>query len=196
MNQGLDYNTKRQHLAMPEYGREVQKMIEKAITIPKKADRQRYAEGIIDVMRTVSQRNRPGAELEHKLWDHLALMSDFKLDIDYPFDISRVAESKNKPSPLKYPMKKIPVRHYGALMFEVFEKLKTMPKDNDYDILVSYAANQMKKMLTTWSHGSAQDEKVADDLAYFTDGRVQLDLGTFRFDKPAAPRQATKKRKK
>lgn len=171
-------------------------MIDKAVTIPKKADRQRYAEGIISVMRIVSQRNRPGAELEHKLWDHLALMSDFKLDIDYPFDISRVAESKKKPSPLEYPMKKIPVRHYGALMFEVFDKLKTMPEGNDYDILVAYAANQMKRMLTAWSHDSAQEEKVADDLAYFTDGRVELNLDTFHFDKVNMCRPMPKKRKK
>lgn len=196
MNQGLDYNTSRTHLAMPEYGREVQKMVEKAIAIPNREARQHYAEGIIGVMRIIAQQNRSNTELEHKLWDHLALMSDFKLDIDYPFDVSRVTEVKKKPSPLAYSSKKIPVRHYGALIFRLFDKLKTMPDGKSYDTLVQYTANQMKRMLMTWSHGSAHEEKVADDLAYFTDGRVQLDLETFRFEKVAPARQTQKKRKK
>lgn len=196
MNQGLDYNTAREHLVMPEYGREVQRMVNKAITITDRAARQRYAENIINVMRLILQQNRTNTEFEHKLWDHLALMSDFKLDIDYPYDISRVAEVAKKPSPLKYPMKAIPVRHYGALMFEVFERLKTMPDGKEYDTLVQYAANQMKRMLITWGHNSAHDDKVADDLAYFTDGRVQLDLDKFRFDKVTQTRTTPKKRKK
>lgn len=196
MDKGLDYNTNRQRLVMPEYGREVQKMVDKAVTIQDRNERQRYAEGIIDVMRLITQQARTTPETEHKLWDHLALMSDFKLDIDYPFDVSRVAEVHSKPAPMAYPMKKIPVRHYGALMFEVFDKLKTMPDGPEYDTLVAYAANQMKRMLTTWSHGSAHDEKVADDLAYFTDGRVQLDLETFQFEKLPVNRATSKKRKK
>lgn len=196
MNTGLDYNTTRQHLVMPEYGREVQKMVDKAVEIQDRKERQKYAQGIIEVMRLITQQTRISPESEHKLWDHLALMSDFKLDIDYPFDVSRVAEVQKKPAPMPYPMKKIPVRHYGALMFEVFEKLKTMPDGKEYDTLVAYAANQMKRMLTTWSHGSAHDEKVADDLAYFTDGRVQLDLETFQFEKLPVNRPQQKKRKK
>lgn len=196
MNQGLDYNTSRSHLAMPEYGREVQKMVEKAITIPDRQARQHYAEGIIGVMRIIAQQSRANKELEHKLWDHLALMSDFKLDIDYPYDISQVEEVKKKPSPLAYSTKKIPVRHYGALIFRLFDKLKTMPDGHDYDVLVRYTANQMKRMLMSWSHGSAHEEKVADDLAYFTDGRVQLDLETFHFEKIVPAKQNTKKRKK
>jgi len=196
MDKGLDYNTNRERLVMPEYGREVQRMVDKAVTIKRRDDRQKYAEGIIGVMRLITQQNRATPEYEHKLWDHLALMSGFKLDIDYPFDVSRVAEVQKKPAPMAYPMKNIPVRHYGALMFEVFEKLKTMPKGKDYDTLVQYAANQMRRMLTTWSHGSAHEEKVADDLAYFTDGRVQLNLEKFRFEKLPVSRPAPKKRKK
>lgn len=181
---------------MPEYGREVQKMVDKAVTIKDRSARQKYAEGIIDVMRLITQQSRTTPEAEHKLWDHLALMSGFKLDIKYPYDVSRVAEVRKKPAPMEYPMRKIPVRHYGNLMFEVFDKLKTMPKGPEYDTLVSYTANQMRRMLMTWSHGSAHEEKVADDLAYFTDGRVQLDLGSFRFEKIAANRPMPKKRKK
>ena len=61
---------------------------------------------------------------EQKLWDHLAIMADFKLDIDYPYDVSQALKIAAKPEPMNYPMSKIPVRHYGKMMFELFEQLK------------------------------------------------------------------------
>ena len=82
-----------------------------------------------------------------------------------------------------YPMSKIPVRHYGKMMFELFEQLKTMEEGNEKEELVRLVANQMKRCLIQWGHGSSDDEKVASDLARFTDGAVQLDLDVFKFDK-------------
>lgn len=127
--------------------------------------------------------SRDNADYKQKLWDHLALMSNFQLDIDYPFDVSQVARIAAKPEPMVYPMERIPVRHYGKMMFEVFEKLKTMEPGDERDELVKITANQMKRNLYQWSHGSNDDEKVASDLARFTDGKIQLDLDTFKFDK-------------
>ena len=80
-------------------------------------------------------------------------------------------------------MKRIPVRHYGSMMFEIFEKLKELPDGNEREELIRLAANQMKRDLVLWGHGSSDDEKVASDLANFTDGKVQLDLDSFKFDK-------------
>ena len=88
-----------------------------------------------------------------KLWDHLALMSGFQLDIDYPYDVSMAAVIATKPEPLAYPMRDIPVRHYGNMMFEVFEKLKTMPAGAERDELVRINSIQMKRRLYQWSHG-------------------------------------------
>ena len=110
-------------------------------------------------------------------------MSDFKLDIDWPYAISEANKITSKPEPMEYPMKRIPVRHYGHVLFEVFERLKEMPKGEERDELIRLTANQMKMDLMTWSHGSAADEKVADDLARFTDGKVQLNLNDFVFNK-------------
>ena len=180
---GLDYNTQREQLLLPEYGREVQKMITYAIGLPTKAERQRCAETIISIMRRMTPQNREAADYQQKLWDHLALMSNFQLDIDYPYDVKQALEITKRPEPLPYPMQQIPVRHYGKMMFEVFEKRKTMPEGPERDALVRVTANQMKRDLYQWSHGSADDEKVADDLARFTDGVIQLDLKTFRFEK-------------
>jgi len=179
---GLDYNTQREKLILPEYGREIQNMVDYALTLTDKEERQRCAESIIAVMERMVPQNRDNADYQQKLWDHLALMSGFQLDIDYPFDISEAAKIAAKPQPMEYPMKNIPVRHYGSMMFEIFEKLKTMEPGEERDELVRMTANQMKRSLMLWSHGSTDDEKIASDLARFTDGKIQLDLSTFKFD--------------
>jgi hypothetical protein len=193
---GLDYNTQREKLILPEYGREVQNMVDHALTISDKSERQRCAEAIIEVMDRMFPQNRTNADYKQKLWDHLAIMSDFKLDIDYPFDVSGAKVISKKPDPLSYPMTRIPVRHYGKMLFEIFEKLKTMEPGRERDELVNVTANQMKRNLVQWSHGSCDDEKVADDLAKFTDGVIQLDLNTFQFDKISEKEITDKKHKK
>lgn len=179
---GLDYNTQRERLVLPEYGREVQQMVDHCVALPTRAQRQHCAESIICVMERMVPRIGSVDDYRHKLWDHLALMSGFKLDIDYPFDISEARRMLSKPNPMPYPMKRIPVRHYGVMMFELFDRLKTMPEGSERTELIRLAANQMKRDLILWGHGSCDDEKVASDLAGYTDGKVQLDLQTFRFE--------------
>ena len=193
--EGLDYNTQRDKLVLPEYGREVQKMVDHAVSLPTKEERQQCANTIISIMERMSPANGDAAMHKQKLWDHLALMSIFQLDIDYPCDVSQALKIATKPEPLAYPMKEIPVRHYGYMLFEIFEKLKTMEPGPERDELARYTANQMKRDLYQWSHGSADDEKVVSDLARFTDGVIQIDLKKFVFDK-INERDFTEKRKK
>ena len=88
------------------------------------------------------------------------------------------------------------LRHYGKLLEQLFEKLKTMPEGEERDALAFYTANQMKRDLMTWGHGSMSDEKVADDLARFTDGIIQLDLSTTKLDKVTAIEEPKAKKKK
>lgn len=197
---GLDYNTQREKLVLPEYGREIQDMVAYCVTLPTKEERQDCAETIISIMDRMNQQNHGNADHIQKLWDHLALMADFKLDIDYPFDVSQAMKIASKPEPMTYPMSKIPVRHYGKMMFELFEKLKNMEEGDERTELIRVVANQMKRCLIQWGHGSSDDEKVASDLARFTDGKVQLDLDTFKFDKINArdliqPRNNSKKKR-
>ena len=178
---GLDYNTQRERLVLPEYGREIQNMVDYAVSLPDKAERQRCAEAIISIMDRMFPQNRGNEDYEQKLWDHLALMSDFKLDIDYPFDVSQAKQITHKPEPLAYPMSPVPVRHYGKMVFELFSKLKDMSDGPEKDELIRITANQMKRNLMQWSHGSPDNEKVASDLARYTDGQVQIDLDNFQF---------------
>ena len=194
--EGLDYNTQREKLLMPEYGREVQKMVDHAMTLPTKAERQQCAETIIGIMDRMYPQTHENADYKQKLWDHLALMSNFKLDIDYPYDVTQAMTIATKPEPLSYSTGDIPIRHYGKLTFELFERLKEMPEGEERDELARYTANQMKRSLLQWSHGSSDNEKVIDDLARYTDGKIQLDPNSFKFAKINEREFSEKRRKK
>ena len=180
---GLDYNTQREKLIMPEYGREIQKMVEYACELPTKEERLKCAKTIIRQMENKNPQLSENADYEQTLWDHLYLMSHRELDIDWPFDVSAADKILSKPDPMKLPNSNIRLRHYGHLVEELFEQLKTMPAGEERDALVRKTANQMKRDLATWGHGSMDDERVASDLARFTDGIIQLDLNSFVFEK-------------
>lgn len=193
---GLDYNTQREHLVLPEYGREVQQMVDYCVSLKSRAERQRCANTIIAVMERMMPHTYENKDYRQKLWDHLALMSGFQLDIDYPCDITEAQKMLQKPAPMRYPMKRIPVRHYGNMMFEVFELLKNLPNGAERTELTRLAANQMKRDLVLWGHGSSDDEKVASDLADYTDGKIQLDLETFKFDRTEIPTRNYERRQR
>ena len=192
---GLDYNTQREKLILPEYGREVQSIIDYAVALPNRAERQRCANAIIAIMERMMPQTQNTPDHKHKLWDHLALMSGFKLDIDYPYDISEAKKMMARPNPMPYPMKRIPVRHYGNMMFEIFDILKSMPAGAERDELARLAANQMKRDLFQWGHGSSDDEKVVSDIVAYTGGKIQLDLGKCTIARPEA-REPERKRKR
>ena len=197
--EGLDYNTQRERIKLNEYGREIQQMVDYCVSIPDREERQVCAEAIIDTMRKMNPSDQNVNDRMQTLWDHLALMSDFKLDIDYPVEITTAEQMASKPEPVAYPNTRIPVRHYGRALFELFETLKTMEPGEERDTLVRMTANQMKRCLLLWGHGNGDDEKVADDLARFTDGVIQLDLDSFRFDKidvQSIAQQAKQKKQK
>lgn len=194
--EGLDYNTQREKLILPEYGREIQNMVDHAITIEDKAERQRCAETIIAIMDRMFPQNKESNDHQQKLWDHLALMSQFRLDIDWPYDVQQAAKMANKPEPMPYPMTRIPVRHYGNMIFEMLDKLKNMQPGPQRDELARMTANQMKRDLAQWSHGSADDEKVVSDIARFTDGVIQIDLDNFKFEKVEIKDNERKRKKK
>ncbi len=193
---GLDYNTQRERLVLPEYGREVQQMVDYCVSLKSRAERQRCANTIIAVMERMMPHTYENKDYRQKLWDHLALMSGFQLDIDYPCDITEAQKMLQKPAPMRYPMKRIPVRHYGNMMFEVFELLKNLPNGAERTELTRLAANQMKRDLVLWGHGSSDDEKVASDLADYTDGKIHLDLETFKFDRTETPTRNYERRQR
>jgi len=197
---GLDYNTQREALQLPEYGREIQKMIEVAIALPTKEERLRCAKTIVKLMETKVPQIRSNADYKQTLWDHLYLMSRRQLDIDWPYDVSEAEKIHAKPDPLPLPQTSIRLRHYGRLIEELCEKLKTMPEGSERDELARLTANQMKRDLILWGHGSIDDEKVVDDIARMTDGVIQLNLSqltlprTVSTDNDPTPKKGKRKK--
>lgn len=165
---------------MPEYGRGIQNMVDYALTLPTKAERQMCAQTIVAIMGNMFPHLRDVPDFKHKLWDHLAVMADYKLDIDYPYEITPKAEAEAKVSPLGYPMKRIRYRHYGYLLETLAKKLTEMPAGEERDELALLVAAQMKRSLGNWNKDVMDDEKVAFDLAAYTHGQVELDRERFQ----------------
>ncbi len=180
---GLDYNTQREFLVMPEYGREIQKMVDHAATLPTRRERNIAAKTIIGMMATKVDQQRSNEEHRRMLWDHLYLISHRELDIDWPYDMAQAEKFHERPKPLARPKvdDRMRMRHYGRLLEQMFDHLATLPAGRKRDKLTSIAAHQMKRILMAYGHGSHENERVADDLARYTDGKIQLDLSTFRF---------------
>ena len=195
---GLDYNTQRESLLLPEYGREIQKMVEVAVTLPTANERLQCAKTIVKKMETRVPNIRENADYKRTLWDHLYVMSHKQLDIEWPYDVSEAERINSKPNAIPLPQTSITLRHYGRLVQEMCEQLKTMAPGDERDELARLTANQMKRDLVQWGHGSIDDEKVVDDIARLTDGVVQLDLHRLSLPKTVATaaEQGTKKGRK
>lgn len=170
----MTYNTQREQLILPEYGRTIQQMVDICVAIEDRAERQRCAESIVGIMEKMNPDVRKYPEYKHKLWDQLAIMSGYRLDIDFPYDVVRQEDMTAKPKPLKYPMQRIRYRHYGHLTEAFLKKLKEMPECPERDRLLSQTANFMKRSLYNWNRDAMDEKKVAADVAAYTEGQVRM----------------------
>ena len=180
---GLDYNTKRETLLLPEYGREIQRMVDYAIGCPTRDERNACANTIVRMMGTKVPNATETNDGVRALWDHLYIMGRGQLDIDWPYDMSEAVKITQKPQPMPIRKNHVKLRHYGHLVEECFDILKTMPNGRERDKLIYLTANQMKRDLAIWGRGIMDDERVADDLARFTDGCVQLDINNMQLER-------------
>lgn len=158
---------------MPEYGREIQNMVNICLNIKDRAERQRCANTIIGVMGNMFPQLRDTPEFTHKLWDHLAIMADFKLDIDYPYEIVKKSTLTAHPERIPYQNERIRYRHYGRLIQQLLEKLADMPDGQTKDELIELAANQMKRDLASWNRNSLSDDKIFEDIETYTHGKIK-----------------------
>lgn len=170
----MQYNTQQKRIPLPEYGRGVQNMVDYALTIEDRAERQRCAKTIIQIMGGMFPHLRDVPDFTHKLWDHLAIMADFNLDIDYPYEIIRKDKLGAKPEILGYPNKRIRYRHYGHSIETLIKKVCEMPESDERDNLIALIANQMRKSYITWNKDSIELEKIDDDLMELSEGRIRL----------------------
>ena len=185
----MNYNTQREQLPMPEYGRAVQYMVEHALTIENREERQRCANTIIAIMGSMFPTLRDVPDFQGKLWDHLAFMSDYKLDIDYPCEITRLGKTKQVPDHIDYPSGDIRYRHYGRIVPDLIKVAVSMPEGPERSQLVRLLAVQMKKDLMTWNKELVSDERIAADIDYFSHGRLNLQEGDLDVTFAQAPPQ-------
>lgn len=171
MNRTQQYNTEKTSLLMSEYGRIVQEMVNHCLTIEDRQERLACAQGIVSVMASLVQEKSGNPEVQSKLWNHLALISDFKLDIDYPVEIIPKAEATSHPSPMSLPQGRIRHKHYGRIIEEALKHLNEMPEGEERNALVRQTADRMRQNLFTWNPDVMSEEKVAADIEAYTQGQ-------------------------
>lgn len=192
----MKYNTQEKRLPMPEYGRAVQKMVDHAVSIEDRDERQRCANTIVAVMGNMYPQLRDMPDFKHKLWDHLAVMADFKLDIDYPYEVASPETLHTTPLRIEYPKGNIRYRHYGRCVEEMMKKACAMPDGEERDQLLRLIAAQMKKEYILWNKDSVEDEKIVEDIKEYSDGSISLDAEQLNLGVYRAPVQQQNKSQK
>lgn len=176
----LQYNTQLKKLLLPEYGRNVQQMVDHCLTIEDRAERTRCANTIINIMGNLFPHLRDVEDFKHKLWDHLAIMADFKLDIDYPYEIIKKENLYTRPDPIPYQSTSIRYLHYGKSLEAMIKKASEMLEGDERNYLISLLANHMKKSFLTWNKEVVDDEKIFKDLREYSQGKIDLNQETFK----------------
>lgn len=170
----MEYNTKQKKLPLPEYGRSVQKMVDHALTIEDREERQKCAETIIRVMGSMFPNLRNLPDYERKLWDHLAIMSGFKLEIDYPFEVIKEEEFNVPPQRVPYQSGEIRNRHYGRIVEDMIAYAITLDEGEEREQLIELICIQMKKNYIAWNKDNVDDRKILDDLRAYTNGAIDI----------------------
>jgi len=172
MTENYNYNTQRKKLVLPEYGRNIQKMVDYLNTLEDRDERNRAAKAIIAIMGNLNPHLRDVADFKHKLWDHLAIMSDFKLDIDSPYEAPVPEVLYEKPKSVPYNTNSIRFKHYGKIMENLIEKAVDYPEGEEREILIRLIANHMKKCFLTWNREVVEDVVILEDLKTLSKGRI------------------------
>lgn len=170
----LEYNAERPHLIIPEYGRHLQKLIEQAVELEDKEERNKAAKYIISVMGSLNPHLRDVPDFQHKLWDQIFIMSDFKLDVDSPYPIPSREMLEQKPERLAYPQNFPKYRFYGnniKYMIDVANKWE----DGDLkNALIMVIANHMKKSYLSWNKDTVKDDVIFEHLLELSGGKINL----------------------
>ena len=170
----MKYNTEEERLVLPEYGRNIQNMVDYCVTIEDREERKRCANTIINIMGNMFPHLRDVNDFKHILWDHLAIMSDFKLDIDYPYEIVKRENLNQKPPRIPYNTNRIRYRHYGKTLELMIRKATELEDGPEKDQLVRLLATQMKKSFLTWNKETVDDRKIFKDLDELSGGAIVL----------------------
>ena len=192
----LEYNTSRDKLVISEYGRHIQKLVSHAITIEDRKDRQRFVEGIINIMGDLNPHLRDVVDFKHKLWDHIFVISNFKLDVDSPYEKPIVETLSKKPDPLKYPKNDIKFNHYGKVIELLIKEAITIEDAELKKQLTIAIANQMKRSYVNWNNDTVEDELIFDQLTKLSKEKLQIPNGVELVKHTPNVKTNTRKKKK
>ena len=194
----MKYNTTQKRLVLPEYGRNIQNMVGHCLTIEDRTERNRCATMIINTMGNLFPHLRDVNDFKHILWDHLAIMSDFQLDVDYPYVVIKKENLYKHPPRLEYNDATIKYRHYGKIMEQMIDKSNEMEDGPERDALIKLLANYMKRLYMTWNKDSVDDRKILKDLDELSYGRIVLNEESYKLteNKDILPRNPVTTHKK
>jgi hypothetical protein len=170
----MEYNTSRKKMALPEYGRNIQRMVDYVVTIEDREKRNRLAHALIAIMGNMNPHLRDISDFKHKLWDHLAIISDFKLDIDSPYPPPSKEVLEQKPDTVPYSNAEIKYKHYGKTMELLVEEAVNMPEGEEREALILLTANHMKKSYLQWNKDAVTDDVIFEDLKQMSNGKIDL----------------------
>ena len=169
----MNYNTEREKLIMPEYGRYIHQYAQHIKTIESRQERTQAAHALISIMATLNPGLRDSSDYRRKLWDHLMIITDYELDVDNPYPMPDRAMLEERPSPVKYDFKEIDKRHYGKLIERMAKKIPEY-EGEEREVLISLIANRMKKNYLNWNKNAVDDSTILEDLRRYVPKGVEI----------------------
>lgn len=170
----MKYNTDRNEIEMREYGRHLQKMVDYALTIKDREERQKVADNIVQLMGILNPQLRNTADYKQKLWDHIFIISKFQLDVDSPYPIPTEETSRIKPANLPYPQQKIKLKHYGKNVEALVAKAINMEDEGKKEIFTEIIGNFMKMAYKNWSNEEVSNELIKEDMKSISGGELAI----------------------
>ena len=170
----IEYNSEREKLIIPEYGRHIQKMVDFAISRETKEERNKVANSIIAVMGNLNPHLRDVPDFQHKLWDQLFIISDFKLEVDSPYPIPKKEELQERPESLNYPQNFPKYRFYGNNIKRMIDVANSWEEGDKKEALVFTIANHMKKCFLNWNKDTVEDDVIFNHLFELSEGKLNL----------------------
>lgn len=193
----LTYNNHLKHLVLPEYGRNIQNMVDHCLTIEDRHERTACANSIVNAMLTLFPVQGDAVEYRRKLWDHIYIMSDFRLDVDGPFDAPQPSSFDQGPDPV--PAERtgtMPYRHYGHFIPRLVMAASDMEPGEERDALILMIASQMKKTLLTTHSEGVEDARVFSDLRMMSHGAINISAADLKLNEYTTPPTPSGKKKK
>lgn len=170
----MEYNTSRNKLVLPEYGRNIQKMVKLTKAEPDKEKKEKMIQAIIAIMGNMNPHLRDIPDFKHKLWDHLAIISEFDLDLNSPYELPEIETLNAKPEKVPYNTKNAKFKHYGQTIEKMVKVAVDMEDGELKNILIQLIANHMKKSYLTWNKEAVADEHIFKDLKTLSEGKIDL----------------------